>query len=62
MLTHSPAYRRQYSDNAAATRAKIEGIEAAVSAIAEANLSPDIERDILLRITAKTGHSLDESQ
>ena len=58
MLTHSPAYRRQYSDNAAATRAKIEGIEAAVSAIAEAGLNPEQERTILLRIQAKTGQEL----
>ena len=58
MLTHSPAYRRQYSDNAAATRARIEGIEAAVSAIAEAGLNPEQERTILLRIQAKTGQEL----
>jgi len=58
MLTHSPAYRRQYSDNAAANRARIEGIEAAVTAIAEANLTPEQERTILLRIQAKTGQEL----
>ena len=58
MLTHSPAYRRQYSDNAAATRARTEGIEAAVSAIAEAGLNPEQERTILLRIQAKTGQEL----
>jgi len=58
MLTHSPAYRKNYSDNAAVTRARAEGIEAAVSAIAEANLTPEQERTILLRIQAKTGQEL----
>ena len=57
MLTHSPAFRDHYSDTAAANRAKQEGIEAAVQAIADANLPPDVERDLLLRITAKTGHN-----
>lgn len=57
MLTHSPAFRDHYSDNAAVNRAKQEGIDAAVQAIADANLSPDVERDLLLRITAKTGHN-----
>ena len=57
MLTHSPAFRDYYSDNAAVTRAKQEGIEAALQAIAEAGLAPDQERDLLLRITAKTGHN-----
>ena len=58
MLTHSPAFRDHYSDNAAANRAKQEGIDAAVQAIADANLPPDVERDLLLRITAKTGHNV----
>lgn len=58
MLTHSPAYRKNYSDNAAVTRARAEGIEAAVTAIAEANLTPEQERTILLRIQAKTGQEL----
>lgn len=58
MLTHAPAFRRHYSDNAAVTRAKQEGIDAAVQAIAEAGLTPEQERDILLRITAKTGHNV----
>ena len=58
MLTHAPAFRSHYSDNAAVTRAKQEGIDAAVQAIAEANLPPDVERDLLLRITAKTGHNV----
>jgi len=57
MLTHAPAFRAHYSDNAAVTRAKQEGIEAVLQAIAEAGLAPDQERDLLLRITAKTGHN-----
>ena len=57
MLTHSPAFRDHYSDSAAANRARHEGIDAAVQAIADANLPPDVERDLLLRITAKTGHN-----
>ena len=57
MLTHSPAFRDHYSDNAAINRARQEGIEAAAQAIAEAKLAPDQERDLLLRITAKTGHN-----
>lgn len=61
MLTHAPAFREHYSDNAAATRAKQEGIEAAVQAIADANLPPDVERDLLLRIAAKTGHNASPS-
>ena len=61
MLTHAPAFRSHYSDNAAVTRAKQEGIEAAVQAIADANLPPDVERDLLLRITAKTGHNASPS-
>ncbi len=62
MLTHSPAYRRQYSDNAAVTRARAEGVEAAVSAISEANLTPEQERTILLRIQAKTGQELVDAE
>ncbi len=58
MLTHAPAYRKHYSDNAAVTRARAEGIEAAVAAIAEAGLTPDQERMVLLRIQAKTGQQL----
>ena len=57
MLTHAPAFRAHYSDNAAVTRARQEGIEAVLQAIAEAGLAPDQERDLLLRITAKTGHN-----
>jgi hypothetical protein len=37
--------------------ARQEGIEAVLQAIAEAGLAPDQERDLLLRITAKTGHN-----
>ena len=62
MLTHSPAYRRQYSDNAAVTRARTEGVEAAVSAISEAGLTPEQERTILLRIQAKTGQELVDAE
>jgi len=61
MLTHAPAFRKHYSDNAAVTRARQEGIEAAVQAIAEAGLTPEQERDLLLRITAKTGHNASPS-
>lgn len=61
MLTHAPAFRSHYSDNAAVTRAKQEGIEAAVQAIADANLPPDVERDLLLRIAAKTGHKTSDA-
>jgi len=61
MLTHAPAFRDHYSDNAAATRARQEGIEAAVQAISEAGLTPEQERDLLLRITAKTGHNASPS-
>lgn len=60
MLTHSPAFRDHYSDAAALNRAKQEGIEMAIQAIAEANLPPDVERDVLLRITARTGHLSDK--
>lgn len=60
MLTHSPAYRKNYSDNAAVTRARAEGIDAAVSAIAEAGLTAEQEKMILLRIQAKTGHEVVE--
>jgi hypothetical protein len=57
MLTHSPAFRDHYSDTAAANRARLEGVEAAVQAIAEAGLTPEQEREVLLRIAAKTGHN-----
>jgi hypothetical protein len=57
MLTHSPAFRDHYSDAAAMQRYRQEGIEMAVQAIIDAGLSPDQERDLLLRISAKTGHN-----
>jgi len=58
MLTHSPAFRNHYSDNAAIVRARQEGIELAVQALAESELSPEQERDLLLRIQSKTGEQL----
>jgi hypothetical protein len=57
MLTHSPSFRDHYSDTAAANRARLEGVEAAVQAISEAGLTPEQEREVLLRIAAKTGHN-----
>jgi hypothetical protein len=56
MLTHSPAFRDHYSDSAALTRARQEGIEMVIQAIADANLPPDEEQNLLLRIKARTGH------
>jgi len=58
MLTHSPAFRKHYSDNAAILRAKQEGIELAVQALAESELPPQQERNLLLRIQSKTGEQL----
>lgn len=58
MLTHSPAFRKYYSDNAAILRAKQEGIELAVQALAESDLPPEQERNLLLRIQSKTGEQL----
>lgn len=58
MLTHSPAFRKHYSDNAAILRAKQEGIELAVQALAESDLPPEQERNLLLRIQSKTGEQL----
>ena len=58
MLTHSPAFRNHYSDNAAIVRARQEGIELAVQALAESELSPEQERNLLLRIQSKTGERL----
>jgi hypothetical protein len=58
MLTHSPAFRKHYSDNAATIKARQEGIELAVQALAESNLSPELERELLLRIQSKTGEQL----
>lgn len=62
MLTHSPAFRDHYSDSAAINRARQEGIEMAIQAIADANLSPDEEQNLLLRIKARSGHSTDTNQ
>jgi hypothetical protein len=59
MLTHSPAFRDHYSDNAAVNRAKEETVGAVVAAIAGAGLPRETERDLLLRITAKTGHQIE---
>jgi hypothetical protein len=59
MLTHSPAFRDHYSDAAALNRAKQETVGAVVDAIAGAGLSRETERDLLLRITAKTGHQIE---
>jgi hypothetical protein len=58
MLTHSPAFRNHYSDNAAIVRARQEGIELAVQALTESELSPEQERNLLLRIQSKTGERL----
>lgn len=58
MLTHSPAFRNHYSDNAAIVRAKQEGIELAVQALVESELTPEQERNLLLRIQSKTGEQL----
>jgi hypothetical protein len=62
MLTHAPAFRRHYSDNAAVTRALREGIDMAVQAMAEAGLTPELERNLLLRIQAKSGQQLVEAE
>ena len=59
MLTHSPAFRDHYSDSAAMNRARQEGVEMVVKAIAEAGLPSDTERDLLLRINAQTGYRAD---
>ena len=58
MLTHSPAFRDHYSDNAALNRARQEGIEAAVAGLQAAGLTPDQERAVLLQISARTGEKL----
>jgi hypothetical protein len=42
---------------AAVNRARQEGIEAALQAVAESGLPPDQERIVVLRIAAKTGHN-----
>jgi len=58
VLTHSPAYCRYYSDNAALTRARAKGIAACVSATSEAGLTTGQGHMILLCIQAKTGQEL----
>jgi hypothetical protein len=58
LLTHAPAYRRHYSDNAAVTRAFTDGVLAAVQGLQAAGLSPEQERAVLLQISARTGEKL----
>jgi hypothetical protein len=58
LLTHAPAYRRHYSDNAAASRAFADGVQAAVQGLQAAGLSPEQERQVLLHIAARTGENL----
>lgn len=58
MLTHSPHYRRHYSDSAAERRAFRDGLELAAAAAAEAGLSPEQERKLLLHLQAKSGEQL----
>jgi hypothetical protein len=59
LLSRSPRWRHKWSENSAVTRAYREAVGAAVDAIASAGLPPDTERDLLLRITAKTGHQIE---
>ena len=59
LLTHAPAYRRHYSDNAAVTKAFTDGVMAAVAGLQAAGLTPDQERAVLLQISARTGITLD---
>ncbi len=58
LLTHAPAYRRHYSDNAAVTKAFSDGVQAAVAGLQAAGLTPDQERAVLLQISARTGEKL----
>lgn len=58
MLTHSPHYRRHYSDSAAERRAFRDGLELAAAAAAEAGLSTEQERKLLLHLQAKSGEQL----
>ena len=62
LLTHAPAYRRHYSDNAAVTRAFSEGVQAAVAGLQAAGLTPEQERAVLLQISARTGEKLLEAE
>jgi predicted transcriptional regulator len=59
MLTHSPDYRRHYSDSSAERRAFREGLEIATAAMAEAGLTPDQQRKLLLQLQAKSGEKLE---
>jgi hypothetical protein len=61
LLTHSPAFRRHYSDNAAVTRAFSDGVQACVAAVQAAGLTPEQERAVLLQISARTGEKLVET-
>ena len=58
LLTHAPAYRRHYSDNAAVTKAFSDGVQAAVQGLQAAGLTPEQERAVLLQISARTGEKL----
>ena len=58
LLTHAPAYRKHYSDNAAVTKAFSDGVQAAVQGLQAAGLTPDQERAVLLQISARTGEKL----
>lgn len=58
MLTHSPHYRKHYSDSSAERRAFRDGIEMAAAAAAEIGLTPEQERKLLLTLQAKTGERL----
>lgn len=62
LLTHAPAYRRHYSDNAAVTRAFSDGVQAAVAGLQAAGLTPEQERAVLLQISARTGEKLVETE
>ena len=55
LLSRSPRWRHKWSENAAIARAYREGVSAAIDGIADAKLAPDVERNVLLRITARTG-------
>lgn len=55
LLTHAPAYRNHYSDNAAVTRAYREGVDAVIQALSQAGLTPEQEKSVLLHIQARTG-------
>ena len=58
MLTHSPHYRKHYSDSAAERRAFRDGLELAAAAAADAGLTPEQERKLLLTLQARSGEQL----